>query len=69
MTTTPRSAPTSPLLTPEQTANLLNTTPAALKAERAGGRAAPARTITYCGREPSGTTPPPSSGGRTGRHT
>jgi len=36
-TPTPRSAPTSPLLTPEQTANLLGTTPAALKTERAAG--------------------------------
>ena len=39
MTTTPipRSAPASPLLTPEQTATLLGTTPEALKAERAAG--------------------------------
>ena len=36
-TPTPRSAPTSPLLTPKQTAQLLGTTPAALKTERATG--------------------------------
>ena len=36
-TPTPRRAPASPLLTPEQTANLLGTTPAVLKTERAAG--------------------------------
>jgi hypothetical protein len=37
MTTTLRSAPTSPLLTPEQTAGLLDTTTAELAAQRAAG--------------------------------
>jgi hypothetical protein len=37
MTTTLRSAPTSPLLTPEQTADLLDTTAAELDAQRAAG--------------------------------
>jgi hypothetical protein len=37
MTTTLCSAPTSPLLTPEQTAGLLDTTTAELAAQRAAG--------------------------------
>ena len=37
MTTTLRSVPTSPLLTPEQTADLLDMTTAELDAQRAAG--------------------------------